>query len=140
MNTHFNNRLLVTIVISALITLLALFSCTNYTESTTVSYPYPPPTETLWSSKNIFTDASQKITVNNGDKFIIGFVIEHDLYPIIKEVYDSNKVDYIDKKIVMDDEIPAYCWFLFKAIRLGETQITIKHILQFILVQNRFSG
>jgi hypothetical protein len=120
MNIYFKNRCLRTIgILSAFLTLI---SCTF----TACTHPQPP-----WSDVKVYTDASQKIMVNAGDSFIIGYTVKYDLFPIIRENYDNSMIKLLDKKIDSVDErnqSPTYSWFLFKALRTGETQITIKHL------------
>jgi hypothetical protein len=81
-----------------------------------------------WSNAKVFTDNNKKIIVNTNDSFVIGFKITYDRFPIIKEIYDNNAVILLDSYYVSNkDSIEEYVWFLFKALKSGETKITIDH-------------
>lgn len=120
MNIYFKNRCLKikSILLAFLIlTPFAFTTCTN---------PQPP-----WQNTKVYTNPNQKIIVNAGDKFIIRFTMSYNVYPIIEEIYDNNMITLLDRKIISADrqnQPPVYSWFLFKALKNGETQITIQHL------------
>jgi hypothetical protein len=87
-------------------------------------------TEAPWPGIRIQINENKKITVNNGDLFIIRFTMSYDLFPIIQEIYDDNIVVLQDRGVnatEQQNQSPSYSWFLFKVIGPGETQITIEH-------------
>ncbi len=88
-----------------------------------------------WPNAKVYSDSSQQIKVRNGDQFIIKFAMEYNLLPVVKQIYDTNLVILIDRKLNFTDEPdgpPAYSWFLFKSLKKGETQISIQHFTHLV--------
>jgi hypothetical protein len=131
MNTNVTNLsswLTRMLLVLFLITSLVVSACTIDNPST--GYPVPVPTKQNWLDTNVYTDVNKKIAVGPGDKFIIGYSLGNDLFPIIKEIFNSDYVILLDKQTISSDEQkqhPGYCWFLFEATSISETQITIQH-------------
>lgn len=98
-----------------------------------------------WKNARVYTDAGQTININTGDKFIIGFSMAYNLFPIMEELFDDRLVTLVDKEINATEEQnqnPAYSWFLFETLTPGETQITINqlyHITGDLQVQKTFT-
>ena len=103
------------------------------------------PTQTPWLKAKVYTDAGQPIIVNTGDNFIVGFMMNYNLYPVIKEIYDDSMVTLLDNTFAITDDknqAPVYRWFLFKGLKTGETQITIKqcsHLVETLENQKIFT-
>jgi hypothetical protein len=125
MNIYLKNRSLkiTRMLLAFLILILTPFTFTACTNSE----PQPP-----WSNAKVYADTDQEIIVNTGDKFIVRFTMSYNLYPIVKEIYDDNMITLLARKIYLTEEQnqqPEYSWFLFEALKPGETQITIQHCL-----------
>ncbi len=111
------------IVFILIFTSLFFSSCTNVD-------PDAP-----WPNAKVYSDSSQLIKVRSGEQFIIKFAMEYNLLPVIKQIYDTNFVILIDRKLNFTDEPdgpPAYSWFLFKSLKEGETQISIQHFTHLV--------
>jgi len=122
------------IVLFLLLILMGTTGCQSRitNPSDTIATNWSQNQQPPWPKAKVYTDANQKIIVNNGDELIIRFTMEYDLFPIIKEIYDTDLITLLDRKINLTDkqnQSPAYSWFLFKALKTGETQITIQHLL-----------
>ena len=89
------------------------------------------PKSPEWKNKPVYTSNSRDIVVKTGTEFIIGFEITYDMFPIIEEIYEVEKLTLVERQYILDKsgQIPEYCWFLFKAVQAGNTQITIQHRL-----------
>ena len=112
-----------------------VFSAVAFTTCTKENIQAP------WPDAKVYSDANKRIIVHDGDRFIIRFTMEYDRFPIIKEIYDTELITLLDRKINLTNEPdvpPAYSWFLFKALKKGETQITIQHLVHITLqLQNQ---
>jgi hypothetical protein len=119
-------------IFSRTIIVLVFFMSIFFLFPACTNNPLPIPKQPNWSNKPVYIDAGKSIIVKAGKEFIIGFVVEQDLFPIIKEIYDSDMIGLVEEQTISVDaenNLPEYNWFLFKAIKPGETQITIEHRL-----------
>ena len=101
------------------ITLAALFflsACTN---------PKPPAP---WEGKQVFIDETKTINVDVGEEFIISYECYHDAFPLFDIIYvPDDIVTLLDEKggNAGDSIGHTIGWFLFKALKVGETDLTI---------------
>jgi hypothetical protein len=119
----------------------------------------PPPSDIVtpappWPGIPAYMDSSQTINVKVGDEFVVGMDVRGDMFPIFKELYESNTVTLIEQKYIHYDEkgVPYkgeeaalepnhVTWYLFKAIQPGKTQITLQyygHLAEGLKEQNVF--
>lgn len=86
-----------------------------------------PPTD--WPHVKVYSDNNKAITINTNEEFSIEFIVTGDPFPILKEQFDQNMVELVDKQVLTGEntDSPIYGWYLFKALKKGKTQITIEH-------------
>lgn len=97
---------------------------------TPASDTYPsliPP----WPDAEVFYDETATINVNLWDKFIIRYDYYHNLFPMFEETYDRypNSVNLLKEAGERTSEIQdgnGVKWFLFQAIKEGDTNFIIK--------------
>lgn len=87
----------------------------------------PPP----WTSVNYYFDANKTIIAKVGEEFAIGFDTLLALGGYWEETHDEEMLATMDRELVMYEPAPltrrGTTWFLFKALKAGETQITFKY-------------
>ena len=120
--------------------LVSLVACnpTIPNEPETLAPAMPPgPFASLtppWPDAEVFYDETVTINVHLWDKFIIGYDYYHNLFAMFDVTYDQypNSVNLLEEARGSTSEpteppgINGIKWFLFQAIKEGDTQITIK--------------
>jgi hypothetical protein len=97
----------------------------------------PAPFSSLtppWPDAEVFYDETTTINVDLWDKFFIGYDYYHNLFAMFDVTYDRypNSVNLLEEAGESTSEPPeppgikGIQWFLFQAIKEGDTQITIK--------------
>lgn len=87
----------------------------------------PPP----WDNVSYYFDANKTIIAKAGEELAIGFDTMSALGGYWQETHDEEMLATVDRELVMRE--PAgltrrgTTWFLFKALKAGETQITFKY-------------
>jgi predicted secreted protein len=87
-----------------------------------------------WPDAEVFCDETVTIKVNLWDKFVIGYDYHGNLFAMFDVTYDRypNSVNLLEEARESTSESPeppglnGVQWFLFQAIKEGDTQITIK--------------
>jgi hypothetical protein len=83
-------------------------------------------------SLNIYVDPARTILVKTGEEFIIRYDLGNEIF--ITAVDEFHEEDFIHvtgmKKAyhILNNDLPGVAWFTFKAVKPGETQITISHM------------
>ncbi|HUT69011.1 MAG TPA: SBBP repeat-containing protein [Dehalococcoidales bacterium] len=86
----------------------------------------PITTQSPWPDVNVYSDIMQVIKIRTGDEFAFGFETGTRLGLGWDETHDENIVSLLDRELVMDQTgISGTTWFLFKALKPGEIQITL---------------
>jgi hypothetical protein len=97
----------------------------------------PAPFSSLtppWPDVEVFYDETIPINVELWDKFIIGYDYYHNLFAMFDVTYDRypNSVNLLEEAKESTSEpseppgLNGVKWFLFQAIKEGDTQVTIK--------------
>jgi len=94
----------------------------------------PEPFSSLtppWPDAEIFYDETVTINVELWDKFIIRYDYHGNLFAMFDVTYDRypNSINLLEEAQESTSEPPGINgvkWFLFQAIKEGDTQITIK--------------
>jgi predicted secreted protein len=99
----------------------------------------PAPFSSLtppWTDAEVFYDETTTINVELWDKFIIGYDYHGNLFAMFDVTYDRypNSVNLLEEARESTSEpseppgINGVKWFLFQAIKEGDTQVTIKEL------------
>jgi len=85
----------------------------------------PPP----WPNVSYYFDANKTIIAKVGEEFTIGFDTLVRVGGCWQESHDDKTVSCVDRTVVCFPPAfnPATTWYLFKALKAGETQITFKY-------------
>jgi len=85
----------------------------------------PITTQSPWPDVPVYADVSQVIKIKPGGEFAFGFETGTRLGLGWDETHDDNILSLVDRELVMDQTgISGTTWFLFKALKPGETRIT----------------
>ena len=85
----------------------------------------PITTQAPWPNVPVYADVMQVIKTKTGGEFAFGFDTGTRLGMGWDETHDDNMVSLVDTELVMDQTgISGTTWFLFKALKWGETEIT----------------
>jgi predicted secreted protein len=85
----------------------------------------PITTQPPWPDVPVYDDANQVIKVKTGGESAFGFETGTRLGLGWDENHDDNLVSLVGRELVMDQTgISGTTWFLFKALKPGETRIT----------------
>ena len=123
--------------------LVALAACNpTVSEEPETQTPASPPEPfasltTPWPDAEVFYDETALVKVNLWDKFIIRYDYHGNLFAMFDVTYDQypNSVNLLEEARESTSEPPeppeppglnGINWFLFQAIKEGDTQITIK--------------
>ncbi len=105
--------------------LIILGGCNNSTTPQDANSVLIPP----WPDAEVFYDETTVININLRDEFIIRYDYYHNLFPIFEETYDPNSVRLLKKSWESTSgptDGNGIKWYLFQAIKEGDTEITIK--------------
>jgi hypothetical protein len=85
-----------------------------------------------WPEFNIYVDPARSITVKAGEEFVIKYDLDNEMFIVSTnefhdEAYISNEGRWVIERNIFSS-LPGVGWFLFKARRPGNTQITINHV------------
>lgn len=119
--------------------LVALAACTPAVseEPETLAPALPEPFSSLtspWPDAEVFYDETATINVHLWDKFIIGYDYHSNLFAMFDVTYDQypSSVNLLEEAQESTSESPeppglnGVKWFLFQAIKEGDTQVAIK--------------
>jgi len=85
----------------------------------------PITVQSPWPDVLVYTDVTQVIKIKAGNEFAFGFETGTRLGLGWDETHDDNLVSLENRELVMDQTgISGNTWFLFKALKPGETRIT----------------
>jgi len=85
----------------------------------------PITTQSPWPDVPVYSDVTQVIKTRTGAEFAFGFETGTRLGLGWDETHDDNLVSLVNRELVMDQTgISGTTWFLFKALKPGETRIT----------------
>lgn len=125
------------VLLFMLVTLAACNPAVQEEPETQTPAMLPEPFSSLtppWPDAEVFYDETAPINVNLWDKFIIGYDYYHNLFAMFDVAYDRypNSINLLEEAQESTSEpseppgINGVKWFLFQAIKEGDTQITIK--------------
>jgi len=129
--------LLVACMMAALPTLVACNPAVPEEPETQTPATPPSPFSSLtppWPDAEVFYDETATISVNLWDKLIIRYDYHGNLFAMFDVTYDRypNSVNLLEEARESTSEpteppgVNGVKWFLFQAIKEGDTQITIK--------------
>jgi len=85
----------------------------------------PITIQSPWPDVPIYTDVTQLIKTRTGGEIAFGFETGTRLGLGWDEAHDENMISLVDQELVMNQTgISGTTWFLFKALKQGETRIT----------------
>ena len=85
----------------------------------------PITIQSPWPDVPVYTDVTQVIKTGTGGEIAFGFETGTRLGLGWDETHDENMVSLVDRELVMNQTgISGTTWFLFKALKPGETRIT----------------
>lgn len=85
----------------------------------------PITTQSPWPEVPVYSDVTQVIKTRTGGEIAFGFETGTRLGLGWDETHDDNILSLVDRELVMDQTgISGTTWFLFKALKPGETRIT----------------
>ena len=89
----------------------------------------PITTQSPWPDVPVYADVTEVIKIKTGGEFAFGFETGTMLPLGWDETHDENMVSLVDRELVMDQTsiygtTGGTTWFLFKALKPGETRIT----------------
>jgi predicted secreted protein len=85
----------------------------------------PITTQSPWPDVSVYIDVTQVIKTRTGDEIAFGFETGTRLGLGWNETHDENMVSLVDRELVMNQTgISGTTWFLFKALKPGESRIT----------------
>lgn len=88
----------------------------------------PITVQSPWPDVPVYTDVTQVIKIKTGGEFAFGFETGTRLGLGWDETHDDNLVSLENRELVMDQTgISGTTWFLFKALKPGETRITFSY-------------
>lgn len=131
------NKTFIWVLLFMLVALVACNPAVPEEPKTQSPAALPEPFSSLtlpWPDAEVFYDETAPITVNLWDKFIIGYDYYHNLFAMFDVTYDRNpsSINLLEEVQVSTSEpteppgLNGVKWFLFQAIKEGDTQITIK--------------
>jgi len=88
----------------------------------------PITTQSPWPDVPVYSDVTQVIKIKTGSEIAFGFETGTRLGLGWDETHDDNLISLVDRELVMNQTgINGTTWFLFKALKPGETQITFAY-------------
>jgi len=88
----------------------------------------PIMTQSPWPDVPVYSDVTQVIKIKTGSEIAFGFETGTRLGLGWDETLDDNLISLVDRELVMNQTgINGTTWFLFKALKPGETQITFAY-------------
>lgn len=96
--------------------------------------PVPSPAPVPWPDVPTYTEATYQIKAEVGQQFAIAMFETLPGVPFSKS-YDSARLTLVDDRVIAypPDDLRKYGteWFLFKAIKAGDTVITFQYPVEY---------
>jgi hypothetical protein len=85
-----------------------------------------------WPGLNIYADPTRTINVKAGEEFVIWYDLDNEMFIVsLDEFHDDTFIKSVAKigaySGTDDQNVHGVGWFLFRAVKAGNTQITVQH-------------
>lgn len=121
------------IALLLVVSLLLLAACTGSTlapSSTLSSDSVTTETQQPWPELSVYDDETSTITVKTGERFVIVYDGDDPLsFSFMEETHDYVMISFLGKEETQATPLgDRTFWFLFEALKPGNTQINIKQL------------